>query len=304
VSETAGLPIQPTFSNDELHAFLEELPGHLKGGRLEELRDRCRALLERAPDAAGERWARLTSALRELRAALESGAARAYLLARYEDTARAYEHWRNAQTAESARSLAPLIGARSYFHMAMGLLATGMYQFVLSRAQAVTILLTVLGVFGTLEITRRIWPRWNDVLVNRVFKHIVRPREYHKVNSATYYLVALCLLTPFFSRPALLSGVLVLAFGDPAAAWIGKAFGRRKLYGKKSLAGSLAFLAAGSIAAGVFLVACYPALPLGLRLLTAVSASFAGALAELFSSRLDDNLTVPIAAVLAASIFL
>jgi dolichol kinase len=302
---TAGSALDLQLNNyaADLRAFLEAMPARLKQGALAHLRAECTALLEGAPEATGERWARLRHTLAELRQALDSGAARAYLTARYEEAARAYEHWMAARRAPRA-PLQPLKGARTIFHVAMALLATVMYQFVLTRAQAVVVLLTLLTVFASLEITRRIWPRWNEILVRRVFGAISRPREYHEVNSATWYLVALCVLTPFFSRPALLCGVLVLGIGDPAAAWAGKSWGRLKLYGNKSLVGSLAFVISGALVALAFLLAFYPALPWSNRVAAALIAAFCGALAELFSTRVDDNLTVPIAAVTAASLFL
>lgn len=292
----------------ELHAFLERLPSELDSGRLQQLYAKCHALYERAPEAAGERFTRVRAALAELREGLKSGAARAYLMARYEEAARAYEHWQAARRAvgqeRADTSLAPLKGARSWFHIAMGVLAAVLYQFVITRAQATTILVVLCAVFGTLEVTRRIWPGWNDILVSKVFHTIARPREYYRVNSATWYLFALAIVTPLFSKPAVLVGVLVLAFGDPAAAWIGKSIGKRKLVGNKSLEGSLAFFVAGAIAAGALLVAFYPALPLERRLLAALVASLLGALAELFSGRVDDNFAVPVAATLAAALVL
>ena len=302
------LDLQVAASAAEVHAFLDRLPAHLKRGRISQLRRECAALLDRAPAEAGERWTRLRQSLAELRAGLDSGAARAYVLAKYEDAARAYEHWvashraSNAGAPEAA-SLKPLKGARTWFHVAMGLTATGLYTFALTRAQSEAVLLVLLAIFATLEVTRRMSGRWNHLLVTGVFKTIARPREYYRINSATYYLAALCLVTPVFSQAAVLTGVLILGFGDPAAAWIGKAWGHRKLYRNKSLAGSLAFVAAGVLSSGAYLVAFHPELPLASRLGAAALASLCGAVAELFSARLDDNLTVPIAAVLAAALF-
>ncbi len=307
VDVAQNLELQLSAYSAELHAFLDGLPGRLKSGPVAPLGREVAALLERAPAVPGERWPRLRHALAELRSGLEGGAARAYLLARYEEAARAYEHWLASRRAQGRRaagadSLKPLRGARTWFHIAMGLLATTLYQLVLTRAEAVGVLVTLLSIFAALEVLRRLSGRFNHLLVTNVFKLIVRPREYYEINSATWYLLALCLLTPVFSRPAVLTGILVLAFGDPAAAWIGKRFGKLKLHGKKSLLGSLAFLGAGAAVSLAFLLAFYPGLPLWKRLCAAGLASLTGAVAELFSERLDDNLTVPIAAVLAAAL--
>src|SRR5258708_17900468 len=87
------IELQAAAYSAELHAFLEGLPARLRGGRLAQLHAECKALLERAPAAAGERWPRVHKALDDLRTALDTGAARAFLLAKYDEAARAYEHW-------------------------------------------------------------------------------------------------------------------------------------------------------------------------------------------------------------------
>ncbi|HCF60049.1 MAG TPA: hypothetical protein DFS52_18900 [Myxococcales bacterium] len=297
---------------EEAGAFLDSLPSHLKKGRLEEARQHCARLLAKAPvnetQAAQRPWSGLYESLAQLKVALESGEGRKRLLAAYEDAARSYEAWIKAYRAAAGQrralaSLKPLIGPRTLFHMSMGVLCTVLYQFVLTRAQSMAVLLTVLGVFLSLEISRRFFARWNDVLVKKVFRLIARPHEYYRVNSSTWYLLALCFITPVFSRPAVLAGVLVLGFADPAAAWFGRRFGTLKLYGKKSLQGSLAFLVAGTLVAAGFLLGFYPDLPLASRLAAGFGAALAGAAAELFTDRLDDNLTIPIASTLAAALF-
>lgn len=85
-----------------------------------------------------------------------------------------------------------------------------------------------------------------------------------------------------------------LAFGDAAAALIGKAFGRTKLFGgKKSLEGTLAGFAAGYGAA----IAC------GVRPGAALASALAASVVELLPTTewFNDNLWMPVAsaAVLA-----
>jgi dolichol kinase len=279
----------------ELHAFLDQVPAALKGGRFVELRAQCQVLMVQAPQT------RMQQALADLHTALDGKTARSYVLSRYEDAMRAYEQWlatwRKERTAPA--SLSPLIIARTLFHAGMAVLAVCMYQFVLTRAQASGVLLTLLTIFGTLEITRRYSERWNQFLVEKFFKPIARPRELHKTNSATWYLLALCSVTPFFSRDAVITGILVLGFGDPAAAWIGKRYGKLKLYRNKSVAGSLAFFVTSMLVACAFLFKFSQPSLAGI-----FAAALAGTIAELYTTRLDDNLTVPTAATLAAAIFM
>jgi dolichol kinase len=302
----------------ELRDFLERLPRRVKRGHLEEARRQCERIVQELPQPKPEAswsgaWARVRTSLVDLERSLDGKAAKAYVLARYDETARAYEQWVAARraasrTGESAvakvGSLKPLIGARTIFHICSGVVATVCYQLFLTRLQSEVLLLIVLGAFASLEISRRFSPRWNHFLAAKVFHGIARPREYYKVNSSTLYVLGLVLLTPVFSRPAVLTGVLILAFADPAAAWIGRRYGKTKIYQSKSVVGSLAFAAAGTLVTSVFLLAFYSDLPLGHRLLAASLASVVGAVAEVFSSRLDDNLSIPVASVLMAALFI
>jgi dolichol kinase len=75
-----------------------------------------------------------------------------------------------------------------------------------------------------------------------------------------------------------LVAVLVLGVGDPAATLIGKRFGRRfKLYRQKSLAGSLAFVAASFITVATFLFWRRPLLSAAYKVLMALCAGIVGA---------------------------
>ena len=88
----------------------------------------------------------------------------------------------------------------------------------------------------------------------------------------------------------------MLGVGDPVAGLIGRRWGRTKLVGGRSLEGSLAFVAAGGIAAAIALIAYYPTLSLGVIAALAFTAALAGALAELLVRKVDDNFSIPVAA--------
>ncbi len=303
----------------ELKDLLERLPRYLKRDRRDEALRQVSRLVAELPAPQVETswsiaWARVSASLHDLKRALDSGAAKDYVRARYDEATRAYEQWLAARRAASRTgetaavklgSLRPLIGARTVFHMSSGVVATVMYQFFLTTFQAELVLLTLLAAFVALEVTRRFSKRWNHFLAGKLFHGIARPREYYRVNSSTLYLLALALVTPVFARPAVLTGALILAFGDPAAAWLGRRYGKLKLYRSKSLVGSLAFAGAGTLVAGTYLMLFCPEASVGSRLLAAGLASLVGAVAELFSGpRLDDNLSIPIASTMVAAIVL
>ncbi len=80
----------------------------------------------------------------------------------------------------------------------MGLTGAILYYFVLTRIQALAILVAIFLVFGVLEITRRFSGRWNDYLVDKVFGAIARPSERYRVNSSTFYVMALIIIVLFY----------------------------------------------------------------------------------------------------------
>lgn len=93
--------------------------------------------------------------------------------------------------------------------------------------------------------------------------------------------------------------ILVMALADPAACLIGKKLPIKKLYKKKTLGGSLAFfLVAFSLTLG-FSVIGQPDFEIGKAVLKACLVALATTTAEVFTNHGFDNLTIPLAALLA-----
>ena len=91
--------------------------------------------------------------------------------------------------------------------------------------------------------------------------------------------------------------IAVLGLADPAAAVIGRRFGKHRLIHGRSLEGTITFVIVGFVAAfsvGLLHLAP-PAAAVG-----ALGASLLGALAELTSRRIDDNLSIPLASAAGA----
>ncbi len=98
--------------------------------------------------------------------------------------------------------------------------------------------------------------------------------------------------------------VLVLALADPAAAFAGRAIGRtryRALHTTRSLEGSLAFLVVAFLVTAPLLATL--GLAFGVVALRAITVAMATAIVEALSPGGLDNLTVPVAAVLALGLF-
>ena len=149
--------------------------------------------------------------------------------------------------------------------------------------------------FWGMEIWRRLSDRANDVMM-WIFKKVAHPHEAHHVNSSTWYGTALAILG--LTSPLVLCSVavIVLGFADPAAAFMGRRFGRTKLVNGRTLEGSLTFAVVGTLAAFAAMMLWHAELGWGAALIIAGAAAVSAALAELFSRRVDDNMSVPLAA--------
>ncbi len=126
-----------------------------------------------------------------------------------------------------------------------------------------------------------------------LFSEFIRRTETNKFNGSTFLCVAFYLVIFFFNRNVAISAMFFLSLGDAAAELGGKNFGRLKIFGK-SFEGTLAF----------FLVAFLIAYLLFENWQIALVGALAGALVELLSFELDDNLTVPIGSAIALSLAL
>jgi dolichol kinase len=214
----------------------------------------------------------------------------------------AYEAIATSLRAEKIHvpSLRPTNWARSLFHVTGAAVSVLLIE-ILSPTWLTCAALLYAGTFWCLELGRRRSDAMNAALL-KFFRHVVHSHEAKRVNSSTWYATALVLLTLTRSPVLCLVGVGVLGVGDPLAAFIGRRFGRVRLIHGRSLEGSLAFFASGALVALALLRAFQPELGFGPALAIAAAGAFCGALAELFSLRIDDNLSVPVAAAAGAAL--
>jgi dolichol kinase len=194
--------------------------------------------------------------------------------------------------------------ARSLFHVASGVAALLMLRLLPGRGWLVAASGAFFVAAWTMETARRRSPQVNARLM-RFFAPVAHPHERHRVNSSTWYVTALLLLALFTPPRAAEIGVVVLAVADPAAGFVGRRFGRTRLRAGRSLEGTLTFLTVG-VAGAIAWMLALEALPWSSMITVAVAGAAAGAVAELASTRLDDNFTIPVSATAAAaaSVFL
>lgn len=127
----------------------------------------------------------------------------------------------------------------------------------------------------------------------KIFAEFVRRTESDRFNGSTFLCLAFFVVIFFFPRNVAIAAMLFLSLGDAAAELSGKNFGRLRIFGR-SLEGTAAF----------FLVAFVTAFVLFDDWRIALVGAFAGAVVELLSFEVDDNLTVPIGSAIALSLTL
>ena len=180
------------------------------------------------------------------------------------------------------------------FHAASGLLGLVVVELVSGRLATVAIALALALSAWTMEWTRRQSTTTNDRLM-ALFGPMAHAHERFHVNSATWYCTALVVLAALAGDIAAGLGVLVLGVADPVAAQIGRRFGRLRIRAQRTFEGSLGFVVTGFAVSLLALGIFHPEVPHSTRMALAMVAAVSGALAELFSFKLDDNLTIPLA---------
>jgi diacylglycerol kinase (CTP) len=200
--------------------------------------------------------------------------------------------------------LKPMNYARNLFHAVSGLVAVLLYQFFLTKSQAIACVLVAAAVLVTLEIGRRCSGRWNKFLAGNIFKVLAHPSERDRITGSTYFVVGLAVITLVFPKPPVEVAILILAFADPVASITGRLWGKRKLFQNKSYVGTGAFFAVAWVTASIFLTVAVKDLSTPRAAVAALIIAAAGTIVELLSTRLDDNLTVPVVCALAAFLLL
>jgi len=241
------------------------------------------AVFDRAPASPTEEprkaWARF---LREVQPAYESLAA-----------------WLRG-TGVAVPAVRPTNVKRSLFHVASALLSLTLLRLLPEKWMLVSASGAIALWAWSMEIFRRRSPRLNAGLM-RFFGPVAHAHEHHQVNSSTWYVTALLLLAVFAPRLSAEIALVVLGFADPVAGIVGRRFGRTQIRAGRSLEGSLAFVATGTLA-GLGAAAMFHSLALGPMVFLAVVGAVTGAVAEVISTRLDDNFTIPVTAALGVTI--
>jgi diacylglycerol kinase (CTP) len=181
--------------------------------------------------------------------------------------------------------------ARKIWHMTSVSCMAAVYAFAPEKV-SLTILIVAWFLFVPVDFVRQKFPVINEVLIH-LFKPVMRDSEVNKIAGTSYLLTGVMIVAFVFPKDIVLLTLLFLAFADPIASYFGIRFGKDKIFGHKSLQGSLAaFLVCTALTFGFLYT---HNLLLDRILVVSLLGGLIGALAELVPVyKLDDNLTLPV----------
>lgn len=181
--------------------------------------------------------------------------------------------------------------ARKIWHMA-GVFGMFLAYVLLPEVIAYSILALSISLFLPVDFLRQKYPALNEWVVH-AFKPILRTHEIHKIAGTTYLLSGVSVVVALFPRPVVALTLLFLAFADPIASYVGIKYGKDKIFGHKSIQGSIAAFVVCALATGVYLT--YYNIMLDRVIVISLLAGLIGALAELIPiGKMDDNFTLPV----------
>ncbi len=119
-----------------------------------------------------------------------------------------------------------------------------------------------------------------------VYKQLQRKHEKHGIHHHTLALVSILILLKLTTPSITAASAGMLVYGDAAAAVVGKLFGKHKIFQSKTWEGTIAMLVVSIFAGSIVL---------GTNKLS-ITMALAATIAEAFSTKISDAITVPFAA--------
>ena len=178
---------------------------------------------------------------------------------------------------------------RKFYHTLGGLGLLAIYH-VLGPRQAFPVYLLLLAGILAFDLARLRIPEFGAWAM-RHMGSLLRPEEVATISGSPAYILGVALTLYLFDLPVATAAVLFLVFGDVCASIVGEPWGKTK-FRDKSLEGTAAFVAAGLAAA--LLYRLFGETPPFVLLACGVVTA---AIVEIFTPRrLNDNLTIPLAA--------
>jgi len=178
-------------------------------------------------------------------------------------------------------------------HMGALCIPAGYHFLSLDKATALYIMIPVTLLMIAIDVARlRNRGFWRNI-AGPLAGRMVRGHEVAgDFTGATYILISFCLAIGMYEKYIAIAALSFIIVGDTFAALIGRKFGRHR-FGRKSVEGSLGCLLGTGIVA---LLAPHLALAVGL------SGAVVATVTEALSTKIDDNISVPIISGLAMTL--
>jgi len=174
---------------------------------------------------------------------------------------------------------------RKVFHMLAGAVIPSAYYFAALPQGVITgIALASAAVWIGLDSLRLRNASLNERFT-RVLGPLMKRREAHSLTGSSYLLGGSALAILLYPPAVMMTALFFIAIGDPAAALVGRRFGRTRFSSGRSLEGSLAMFAT------CLVVARWLG---GFTWSVSAAGAIVAAAAELYSGKIDDNITVPL----------
>ena len=174
---------------------------------------------------------------------------------------------------------------RKIFHALAGaVIPSAYYLEILPRGIITGLVLTTAAVWIGFDSFRLSVPSLNERFTG-VLRPLLKKKEVHTLTGASYLLGGSALAILLYPPVVAVTTLFFIALGDPAAAVVGKRLGITRFHNGRSLEGSFVMFATCLLVArwlGGFTWS-----------VSAVSALIA-AVTELYSGKIDDNVTVPL----------
>ena len=189
---------------------------------------------------------------------------------------------------------------RKIWHMATGLIGLAFYQKTKVSTETFAAMLLAFSAASFLFEYLRLKNEMINHLVLKVMKPVMRESERNSISGLPFYALGVSLSLFFFPERLAVLSVLFLIFADPIASFCGILFGRDKILPNKSLQGTIAAFSVCYIVTLVYgLIHTAPSMNL---LIFSIVAGVIGAISELCSQFVDDNLCIPV--ISGAGLFL
>lgn len=196
---------------------------------------------------------------------------------------------------------------RKVFHFSGAVMPTvyyvGLRNRWMDKELGCYIMSTVTSLYLLGDVLRLTIPAFNHfMLVDLGWSKIMRKEEFHNFTGIGFYFAGNTISTLIFKPTVAMIAMTALVLGDFFAALVGRAVGKTKILGSKSLEGSagcFVIVAGCSIA---LLLAMLPDLSLAQAVILSGVGALAATLAELFAIDINDNITLPLSCGTAISI--